>query len=111
MEWQLTWVTSFFPFLKSRVFISLYYYICFLGKGNIKIPVKHTCPIYEHNEIHDNFVRHHSVPFSLRTASTVVWLGFGGVRVSRTLYDAYITCQESHYPGVLDNPPVKSNAF
>ena len=26
-----------------------------------------------------------------------------GVRVSRTLYDAYITCQESHYPGVLDN--------
>jgi len=61
----------------------------------------HTCPIYEDNEIHKNFV---SVPLSLRTASTVVWLGFGGVRVSRTLYDAYITSQESHYPGVLDNP-------
>ena len=30
-----------------------------------------------------------------------------GVRVSRTLYDAYITCQESHYQGVLDNPQRK----
>jgi len=39
----------------------------------------HTCPIYEDNEIHDNFVRHHKVSLlSLRTTTTVVWLGFGG---------------------------------
>ena len=38
----------------------------------------HTCPIYEHTEVHDNFIRHQSVPLSLRTASTVVCLGFGG---------------------------------
>ena len=32
-----------------------------------------------------------------------------GVRVSRTLNDDYITCQESHYPGVLDNPQPKDH--
>ena len=32
-----------------------------------------------------------------------------GVRISRTLYDAYITCQESHYPGPSSSKPDEAN--
>ena len=70
----------------------------------------HTCPIHRHNEIVMRFLvrhnRHHkvsqSVPhfMSRKTVTTFLRIKVGGHFVM-----SIVKCYESHYVGVLDNPP------
>ena len=70
----------------------------------------HTCPIHRHNEIVMRFLvrhnRHHKVSQSVphfmfrKTVTTFLRIKVGGHFVM-----SFVKCYESHYVGVLDNPP------